>query len=232
MKRETKLLLDIYRLLLDHFGPRHWWPAKTPFEVMVGAILTQNTAWANVKKAMANLEAEGALEPQALAQLPLPKLRRLIRPSGYYNQKAKKLRAFLRFFLAEPYRGSVERLAAEDIEKLREALLAIWGIGPETADSILLYALEKPVFVADAYTRRVFARLGLTPPQASYAELQEFFFRRLPQDIELYNDYHAQVVALGNRYCRAKPACEWCPLKSLGRCRMDKNQGSQRTASK
>jgi endonuclease-3 related protein len=218
MMRETKLLLDIYRRLLDHFGPRHWWPAETPFEVMVGAILTQNTAWANVKKAIANLEGEGALEPKALAKVPLPKLRRLIRPSGYFNQKAKKLRAFLRFFLAEPYRGSIERLAAEDAETLRQALLLIWGIGPETADSILLYALGKPVFVADAYTRRIFARLGLTAAQASYAELQEYFTRRLPPKLELYNDYHAQVVALGNKYCRARPACGLCPLQPLGRC--------------
>jgi len=220
MKRETKLLLDIYRRLLDHFGPRRWWPAQTPFEVMVGAILTQNTAWANVKKAIANLEAEGALEPKALAKLPLPKLRRLIRPSGYFNQKAKKLRAFLRFFLAEPYRGSVKRLAAEDMEKLRAALLNIWGIGPETADSILLYALGKPIFVIDAYTRRVFARLGLTAGEADYAELQVYFTQRLPRKIALYNDYHAQVVALGNQYCRAKPRCELCPLKTLNRCRI------------
>ena len=218
MLRETKLLLDIYRRLLDHFGPRHWWPAETPFEVMVGAILTQNTAWANVKQAIANLDGEGALEPKALAKVPLPKLRRLIRPSGYFNQKAKKLRAFLRFFLAEPYRGSIERLAAEDAETLREALLLIWGIGPETADSILLYALGKPVFVADAYTRRIFARLGLTAAQASYAELQEYFTRRLPPKLELYNDYHAQVVALGNKYCRARPSCGLCPLQPLGRC--------------
>jgi len=219
MDQETQLLMDIYRRLLDHFGPRHWWPGETPFEVMVGAILTQNTAWANVKKAILNLQAEGALTPQALARLEPKKLRRLIRPSGYFNQKAKKLRAFLRFFLAPPYHGSIKRLAAEETGRLREELLSVWGIGPETADSILLYALGKRVFVVDAYTRRVCARLGLTPETAGYQELQDFFTRRLPRKIDLYNDYHAQFVALGNQYCRARPRCESCPLKPLGRCR-------------
>jgi endonuclease-3 related protein len=220
LAQERELLLDIYRRLLAHFGPRRWWPAQTPFEVMVGAILTQNTAWANVEKAIANLKAEGPLRPSVLIKLSPAKLRRLIRPSGYFNQKEKKLRAFLRFFLAAPYRGSVGRMRRAETGKLREELLSIWGIGPETADSILLYALEKPVFVVDAYTRRVFARLGLTPAHAGYQELQNFFVRRLPKEIALFNDFHAQVVALGNRYCRSRPDCGSCPLQELGRCRV------------
>lgn len=216
---ERELLLDIYRRLLAHFGHRRWWPAQTPFEVMVGAILTQNTAWANVGKAIANLRAETRLTPRALMRLSPARLRGLIRPSGYFNQKEKKLRAFLRFFLAPPYRGSVGRMRKAGTGKLREELLLIWGIGPETADSILLYALGHPVFVVDAYTRRVFARLGLTAPNAGYQELKDYFTRCLPREVALYNDFHAQVVALGNRYCRSRPDCGSCPLQELGRCR-------------
>lgn len=211
------MLWEIYRRLRAHFGPRHWWPAKTPFEVMVGAILAQNTAWTNVEKAIANLKAEVPLNPRALARLSPVKLRRLLRPSGYFNQKEKKLRAFLRFFLAPPYRGSVRRLRREPAQRLREQLLSVWGIGPETADSILLYALDQPVFVVDAYTRRVFSRLGLTSPRAGYEELKDYFTRRLPRNLSLFNDFHAQVVALGNRYCRSRPECGACPLQELCR---------------
>ena len=217
MKSDPKLLLEIYRRLRAQFGPRRWWPAKTPFEVMVGAILTQNTAWSNVAKAVANLKAEGPLTPKRLTAIPPARMRRLIRPSGYFNQKEKKLRAYLRFFLAPPYRGSAARMRREDPAKLREALLSVWGIGPETADSILLYALEMPVFVVDAYTRRVFARLGLTAAEAGYEELQDWFVGRLPKRVALYNDFHAQVVALGNRYCRSRPDCAPCPLAGLCR---------------
>lgn len=218
MKSEQKLLLEIYRRLLAHFGHRHWWPARTPFEVMVGAILTQNTAWANVEKAIANLRAARALTPRALAAVPPAKLREFIRPSGYFNQKEKKLRAFLDYFLAPPYRGSVARLRRAEAGRVRAELLAVWGIGPETADSILLYALGRPVFVVDAYTRRVFGRLGLTDPAAEYDELQAYFTVQLPADTQLYNDFHAQVVELGARYCKARPDCAGCPLGPLGRC--------------
>lgn len=211
-------ILAIYERLLERFGPRNWWPADSPFEVMVGAILTQNTAWTNVEKAIANLKRARVLSPRALADLPRERLAELIRPSGYFNQKAARLQDFARFFQAPPFRAAVKRMKAMETGELRERLLAQKGIGPETADSILLYALAKPVFVVDAYTRRAFHRLGYLPAKAGYAETQEFFTRHLPADLDLYNDFHAQVVALGNGFCRSRPRCEDCPLKPLDRC--------------
>ena len=206
--------LEIHRLLSAHFGPLHWWPGETPFEVMVGAILTQNTAWTNVEKAIAALQAEGLLSPPALAAADPDLLRRCIRPSGYYNQKAERLALFVRWLLDE-WRGNLDVLRRADTADLRQRLLALKGIGPETADSILLYALDHPAFVIDAYTRRIFSRLGLTAPDASYDELQEWFVSRLPADRALYNELHAQIVFLGKDFCRKEPRCEACPLRLI-----------------
>ncbi len=212
---EKSRLLKIYRRMLAHFGPRDWWPADTPFEVMIGAILTQNTSWTNVEKAIRNLKSAHALGPDALFKMDLRRLKRMIRPTGYYNEKAKKLKNYLRFYRAEPICASPQRMARMPLSEMRERLLNVKGIGPETADSILLYALEKPIFVVDAYTRRIFYRMGLTSENASYDELQGFFMRNLPENTELYNDYHAQIVALGKEYCRNKPECGPCPLNEI-----------------
>jgi endonuclease-3 related protein len=217
---KTQELLKVYELLLAHFGPLHWWPGETPFEVMVGAILTQNTAWTNVEKAIACLKSENLLSPEAVLKADMRKLKRLIRSSGYYNQKAIKLKAFVKFYMRD-YGGSEKRMAAQDTEALREALLGVKGIGPETADSILLYALDKPVFVVDAYTRRAFHRLGFLPPDADYHAAQEFFTSHLPADLALYNDFHAQIVYLGKDFCRTKPRCAQCPLVILRKCKID-----------
>jgi len=204
-------LIRIYRACYDRFGHRHWWPADTPFEVIVGAILTQNTAWANVKLAISKLKEHGLMSPEKLRVLPREKLAMLIKPAGYYNQKSRYLQAFLEYLYSR-YGGRVELMGETETARLRKELLDIKGIGPETADSILLYALGRPVFVVDNYTRRVFSRHGFFPPDSSYQEIQNFFESHLPEDVELYNDFHAQIVALGNRYCRAKPSCGDCPL--------------------
>jgi len=213
--RRASDLLEIYRLLFAHFGPLHWWPGETPFEVMVGAILTQNTAWTNVEKAIAGLKTAGLLEPRALAAADPDRVRELIRPSGYYNQKTEWLSMFVRWMLDDPWRGSIEAMSKADPAEMRTRLLSLKGIGPETADSILLYALGQPVFVIDAYTRRIFSRLGLTTPDATYDELQQYFTSRLPADVGLYNEYHAQIVFLGKDYCRKVPRCEGCPLAGI-----------------
>jgi len=216
-----KELLHIYRLLLARFGPLDWWPGDTPFEVMGGAILTQNTSWTNVEKAIDALKQADMLIPEKIKSADIRRLRRLVRPSGYYNQKAARLKDFARFLFADPYQGKIKRLKAEDTMELREKLLAVKGIGPETADSILLYALDKPVFVVDAYTRRAFYRLGYLYSDADYHETQDFFTKHLPKDIKLYNDFHAQIVYLGKDYCKTKPVCAECPLKELDRCGME-----------
>jgi endonuclease-3 related protein len=208
-------LIEIYNRLVSHFGKRNWWPGDTPFEMMVGAILTQSAAWVNVEKAIGNLKAANALDPEIMAKMDIRRLRRLIKPSGYYNQKAKKLKNFLRFYTVDPIHASPVRMAKIPLDELREKLLEVNGIGKETADSILLYALDKPVFVVDAYTRRIFHRLGITPEDAGYDMLQELFHRNLPRKIRLYNDYHAQVVALGKEYCKTGPKCDLCPLNDI-----------------
>jgi len=206
--------LTIYQRLLARYGPQHWWPADSPFEVIVGAILTQSAAWGNVEKALANLKDEGVLSPQGLYHLPEERLARLIYPSGYYNAKARKLKAIVGH-LVEVYQGDLDRLFAPDVATLRPELLALHGIGPETADSILLYAGAKPVFVVDAYTRRSAARLGLAPANASYAALQALFMANLPPQVPLFNEYHALLVRLGKEACRKAPRCPVCPLLEL-----------------
>ncbi|MBI4286172.1 MAG: hypothetical protein HY670_09830 [Chloroflexi bacterium] len=207
-------LLDIYQRLMARYGPQHWWPAESPFEVIVGAILTQSAAWTNVAKAINNLKAAGALSAKALRELPLVELARLIYSSGYYNAKALKLKAFADWLGAE-HNDDLDRLFASDIAALRPQLLAIHGIGPETADSIILYAANKPVFVIDAYTRRIIDRLGIRPDGSSYAAYQDFFMQNLPQDTQLFNEYHALLVQLGKDACRRRPLCEQCCLSEV-----------------
>lgn len=208
-------LMDIYYRMYEHFGPRHWWPADTPFEVVIGAILTQGVAWRNVEQAIRNLKQAGLLDLMAMAQAPHDELARLIRPTRYYNMKVKKLHAFCRH-VVENYGGSLERLFEKELWALREELLGIYGIGEETADSILLYAAEKPIFVVDAYTKRIFTRLGMVDAGIKYGELQSFFMEHLAPDVALYNEYHAQIDAVGNHYCAVKkPSCGECPLGPL-----------------
>jgi endonuclease-3 related protein len=207
------ILLDLYNRLYKAFGPRDWWPGDTPFEVVVGAILTQNTAWRNVKKAISNLKARGLLSPYALYHVPVQHLTTLIRPAGYYNIKARRLKYFVRFLFQESA-GDLDRLLAEDINTLRGKLLSINGIGPETADSILLYAGDKPSFVVDAYTRRILFRHNLIPEETSYDEVRDFFMDCLEPDASMFNEYHALLVHVGHTFCFKKnPKCSGCPAK-------------------
>lgn len=213
---ENRELMALYRALLDAFGPRHWWPGETPFEVMVGAVLTQNTAWTNVERAIAALKAAGLLSPEALDAAPEGQVAELVRPSGYFNVKAKRLKSLVHWFVRR-LGGEVAAADGTPTGELRRELLAVHGVGEETADSILLYTLERPVFVVDAYTRRAFSRHGAFGADASYGEMQRFFEERLPPDVALYNEYHALIVYLGKDFCRPTPRCEGCPAgKCLG----------------
>lgn len=204
----------IYKKLHKAFGPQHWWPGDTPFEIAVGAILTQNTNWRNVEKAINNIKSAKALNPKKLYQMDVSKLAKLIRPAGYFNIKAKRLKAFIDFLMHE-YNGSMANMRKEDMHTLREKLLSVNGIGPETADSILLYALEKPIFVIDAYTKRVLSRHGIMEHDESYHEFQELFYLSLKKDVRLYNEYHALFVRVGKTYCRPRADCDNCPLKGI-----------------
>ncbi len=206
----------IYRVLRSHYGHQHWWPGDTPFEIILGAILTQSCSWSNVEKAIMNIKHVRALSPKTLIAMPLSRLASLVRPSGYFNQKAKKIRAFLSFFSAQ-YGSSIARMKKKRLAPLREELLSIWGVGKETADSILCYALSKPALVIDAYTRRLFHRLGHTAEDASYDELQDYLTARLPRSTALYNDFHAQVVIHCKDVCRTKPKCDRCTLSKICR---------------
>jgi endonuclease III related protein len=207
-------LAEVYERMRRHRGPAGWWPAETPFEVCVGAILVQNTAWPNVEKALGSLRATGRLSYDGLAGLAQEELAALIRPSGCYNVKAKRLAAFVDF-LGREYGGRVEAMAARAPRLLREQLLAVRGIGRETADSIALYAAGLPLFVIDAYTRRVFGRLGMIRGDESYDALQEYFMSALAADAGLFNDYHAQIVMHAKDVCRPRPHCAHCPLDSI-----------------
>ncbi len=207
----SQRLLEIYRRLYAAYGPQHWWPGETRFEVIVGAILTQSAAWANVEKAIANLKAAGALSPEGLARLSEGELARLVYPAGYFNAKARKLKALVAL-LFQRFDGELERLLAAPVEELRPLLLATYGIGPETADSILLYAAGRPVFVIDAYTRRLLSRLGMTPDRDSYDSWRALFMDSLEGDAALFNEYHALIVRHGKEVCRREPRCEVCPL--------------------
>ena len=201
-----------YQALYDRLGPQKWWPARTAFEVIVGAILTQNTSWTNVERAIANLRRANLLTPRALERVPFARLASLIRSSGYFRQKAKKLKAFVRFLRSE-FSGSLARMFRTPTLDLREKILAVHGIGPETADSILLYAGHKDVFVVDAYTRRIFSRHGWVHEDVSYEELRSKIESALPHDVSRYNEFHALLVMAGKSWCRTRePRCSECPL--------------------
>lgn len=212
--RSKKILQKIFDDLLKHYGPQDWWPGETPFEVMVGAILTQNTNWRNVEKAIGNLKAAKVLNLQGLLQLGDSEMAELIRPAGYFNVKTKRLKAFLHF-LDEEYGGDIKKMRRRPLDKLREELLSVNGVGKETADSILLYALEHSIFVIDAYTYRVFTRHYLLGEEAQYDDLQEFAMDHVDNRVEHYNEYHALLVMVGKDFCRPKPRCEDCPLNGI-----------------
>ena len=204
-----KRLLELYKLLYSHFGPQHWWPASNAFEVCVGAILTQNTDWRNVEHAIENLKKAKKLSMEGISNLEHEELERLIRSAGFYRQKAVRLKEFCKY-VKERYNGSLEKMFSKPISELRSELLALHGIGEETADSIILYAANKPSFVIDAYTARIFERYF--GKRATKAQLKEIFENSLPKDVKLYNEYHALLVALAKQFCRKKPLCEKCPI--------------------
>jgi endonuclease III related protein len=208
-------LLRYYEAMSGTLGPMHWWPAQTPFEVIVGAILTQSTAWGNVERAIANLRSARMLTPSAMLRVRTARLAALVRPSGYFRQKARKLKAFVRF-LQTGYAGSLKRMFQTPTLELREKLMSVHGIGPETADSILLYAGNHPVFVVDAYTHRIFGRHGITYGKPDYEKVRTLVETSIPRRPELFNEFHALIVNTGKNWCRkSAPRCEECPLRPL-----------------
>lgn len=204
----------IFQLLFERFGPQQWWPGETPFEVIVGAVLTQNTNWGNVEKAIANLKRRGLLSVDKLNEIPLNRLAHWIKPAGYFNVKAKRLKNVAEF-IVKNYGGSLDAMHNASLEGLRRQWLSVNGVGPETADSILLYALDRPVFVVDAYTKRFLARHNIVSVNADYGQVQSVFVDALDRDMRMFNEYHALIVKLGKDYCRTKPKCELCPLKNI-----------------
>lgn len=212
MSRE-RTLMNMYAAMHEVLGPSGWWPGETPLEIAVGAVLTQNTNWRNVSRAIDNLRQAGVLELEALAELPSAELEELIRPAGYFRLKARRLGNLVSFFLRESG-GDISCLKERELHSLRRDLLQVNGIGPETADCILCYALDFPIFVVDAYTARIFSRHGLLPEDVGYDELQSFFMDALPQDTALFSEYHALLVRVGNTWCKKKSGqCEACPLQ-------------------
>jgi len=210
-------LQSIYRRLYSYFGPQRWWPGDSPFEVMIGAILTQNTNWLNVEKAINNLKKNKLLNFAKLKKLSIKKLALHIKPAGYYNIKAKRLRNFFEF-LHKDDQGNFERVSSVKTGQLRQELLSVNGVGPETADSILLYALNRPVFVVDAYTKRIFSRQGLIEENATYEDVQNLFMQNLKNEVKLFNEYHALLVKLGKDFClKNNPRCIICPLQDCKR---------------
>ncbi len=207
-------LLHIFDLLLSSFGPRHWWPAETGEEVILGAILAQNTSWSNAQKALAALRSVGTLSFQSIDRMDTQALSNLIRPARFMNQKARTLKIFSAYF-RDAHSFSLESMKRADLQHLRTDLLSLHGIGPETADSILLYALDRPIFVIDAYTKRIFSRHGFQDNNDSYDSYQQLFMDNLPHDVRLYNEYHALLVHTGYLYCKPAPQCERCPLAGL-----------------
>ena len=213
--KTSDTLMKIYRELFKAFGPQGWWPGDGPFEVLVGAVLAQNTNWGNVERAIQNLKAAGKLSPEGLHRTKLPELAQLIRPAGYFNVKAKRLKNLIDWFF-ENYNGNLKEMFSEKLDPLREGLLSVKGIGRETADSILLYAGDTPSFVVDAYTYRVLSRHLLIPEDSTYEEIKSFFEDNLPKDVQLYNEYHALLVKVGKDYCKPRnPRCRECPLGEL-----------------
>jgi endonuclease-3 related protein len=207
-------LEKVYDRLLGYFGHQNWWPGQGAFEVVVGAILVQNTSWKNVEKAIENLREAGVLQPHTLYKLPHEELAELVRPAGYFRIKARRLQNLLAL-LVERYDGSLEAMFATPIDTLREELLSVHGVGPETADSILLYAGNLPTFVVDTYTHRVLARHGWIGFDADYHAIKEHFESRLAADCQLFNEYHALLVRVGHEHCRKTPKCESCPLAEM-----------------
>lgn len=202
---------NIFEHLFKHYGPQSWWPADGPFECVVGAILTQNTAWKNAELAIKNLKSHMVLNEKNLSDLPTEELVQLIKPSGYYNQKAFRLKSIVNFINQE-FDCKTENMALADKDELRNKLLSINGLGPETVDTILLYALNKPVFVVDKYTYRIFHRHGLAPIDCSYDEVQEMFMNSLEEDPAVFNEYHALIVRVGKDHCGKRANCDECPL--------------------
>ncbi len=205
-------LEGVYKKLYTYFGPQHWWPADSSFEVIIGAILTQNTAWTNVEKAISNLKKKRLLNPQRLYNVDSKTLAGLIRPCGYFNVKAARIKSFLETLFAD-FKGDLSLMFSLRAKTLRKTLLKIKGIGPETADSILLYAAKKPIFVVDAYTRRFLLRHKLIKKQSDYQQVQSLFEENLPRRLNLFNEYHALIVRLAKEFCRKSPLCNICPLK-------------------
>jgi endonuclease-3 related protein len=210
----TTILEEVYDRLFAAYGPQNWWPGESPLEVLIGAVLTQNTSWANVAAAIDRLREADLLDPHALFALPPEQLEELIRPAGYFRVKARRLRNLLELLVGR-YDGSLEAMFATGLETLRAELLSVNGIGPETADSILLYAASLPTFVVDAYTYRVFARHGWIDFDADYPTIKDHFESGLDRDVQLYNEYHALLVQVGKRHCRKKARCDGCPLEAL-----------------
>ena len=210
-RENKKILVKMYQKLYQTIGPRHWWPADSPFEVVVGAILTQNTSWKNVEKALGALKEQNILDPLQLYKIDEQYLATTITSSGFFNIKSKRIKSFINF-LFEQYQGSLEKMFSEKLTLLREKLLAINGVGPETADSILLYAGGKPIFVVDAYTKRILLRHKVISPRARYSEIQELFMNNLKADVKMFNEYHALLVYIGKYYCKRVPQCKSCPL--------------------
>jgi endonuclease-3 related protein len=219
-RRKLTQLRRAYQLMRDHFGHQHWWPGETPFEVCIGAILTQNTSWSNVERAIANLKSSGVLSPERMFELPETQLAQLIRPAGYFNVKARRLRRFLDVLVVD-FGSSLERLFEGKTAEVRGRLLAIKGIGPETADSMLLYAGGHSSFVIDAYTKRIFLRHRWSATAADYDHLQQMCENSLchkagAERLDYWQDFHAQLVMVGKHFCRSqRPRCEQCPLREL-----------------
>jgi endonuclease III related protein len=209
--RTSQTLKAFYDAMFTAYGPQHWWPAKSPTEVIIGAILTQNTAWRNVERAIANLAAAKALDWERLHEMDAEELAELIRPAGTYKVKAKRLKSFVEW-LWERFDGDLKRMFGVSLHSLREELLGVSGIGRETADAILLYAGQMPSFVVDAYTARILFRHGLIDDSADYDEIKELFESNLSEDVQYFNEYHALLVQIGKLHCRPKPKCEGCPL--------------------
>lgn len=203
--------MEMYQCLINHFGPQDWWPAETPLEVMIGAILTQNTSWMNVEKAISNLRNKGLMSLDRLVSLETAELAEEIRPAGYYNIKAKRLKNLLNY-IADQHDGNLAHLFDQETDAIREGLLSVNGVGNETADSIVLYAAHRPIFVVDAYTHRILRRHYMAPEEADYHELQSLFMDHLPEETALYNEFHALIVLTGKNYCRKSPLCPECPL--------------------
>lgn len=211
MRRRVPPLLDIFKILHSQFGPQYWWPGDSAIEIVIGAVLVQNTSWKNVEHALRNLRDHGLFDFDRLHALDQNELERLVQPAGFYRVKAKRLRNLLNF-LATFHQGSLERLFELPLEEARRQLLGVNGVGPETADSILLYAGRLPLFVVDAYSRRVLVRHGWLPSGVGYHEMQQLFHSQLPADPLLFNEYHALIVRLGHLHCKTHPVCEGCPL--------------------